>query len=51
MFEAIVLGIGAGIISSFLTGPVFFSMIKTSIEKGFKVKLKNKFKNKNKRKV
>lgn len=36
MFEAILLGIGAGLISSFLTGPVFFSMIKTSIEKGFK---------------
>ncbi|MBT2563523.1 LysE family transporter [Pedobacter sp. ISL-68] len=36
MFEAILLGIGAGIISSFLTGPVFFSMIKTSIERGFK---------------
>lgn len=36
MFEAIILGIGAGIISSFLTGPVFFAMIRTSIEKGFK---------------
>lgn len=36
MFEAIILGIGAGLISSFVTGPVFFSMIKTSIEKGFK---------------
>jgi threonine/homoserine/homoserine lactone efflux protein len=36
MFEALLLGIGAGIISSFLTGPVFFAMIKTSIEKGFK---------------
>ena len=36
MFEAIILGLGAGLISSFLTGPVFFSMIKTSIEKGFK---------------
>jgi threonine/homoserine/homoserine lactone efflux protein len=36
MFEAILLGIGAGLISSFLTGPVFFAMIKTSIEKGFK---------------
>ena len=35
MFEAILLGLGAGIISSFLTGPVFFAMIKTSIEKGF----------------
>lgn len=36
MFEAIILGVGAGIISSFVTGPVFFAMIKTSIEKGFK---------------
>lgn len=36
MFEAILQGICAGIIFSFLTGPVFFSMIKTSIEKGFK---------------
>lgn len=36
MFETIVQGIGAGILFSFLTGPVFFSMIKTSIEKGFK---------------
>ncbi len=35
MFEAVLLGLGAGIISSFLTGPVFFAMIKTSIEKGF----------------
>ncbi len=39
MFEAIILGVGAGIISSFLTGPVFFAMIKTSIEKGFKAGL------------
>ena len=36
MFEAIILGLGAGLISSFLTGPVFFAMIKTSIERGFK---------------
>ncbi|WP_285009167.1 LysE family translocator [Pedobacter faecalis] len=36
MFEAILHGVGAGILFSFLTGPVFFSMIKTSIEKGFK---------------
>lgn len=36
MFEAFLLGIGAGVISSFLTGPVFFAMIKTSIERGFK---------------
>lgn len=36
MFEALLLGMGAGLISSFLTGPVFFAMIKTSIERGFK---------------
>lgn len=36
MFEAVLLGLGTGLISSFLTGPVFFAMIKTSIEKGFK---------------
>lgn len=36
MFETILQGIGAGILFSFLTGPVFFSMIKTSIETGFK---------------
>jgi threonine/homoserine/homoserine lactone efflux protein len=36
MLETILQGIGAGILFSFLTGPVFFSMIKTSIEKGFK---------------
>jgi len=36
MFEAILLGMVTGLISSFITGPVFFSMIKTSIEKGFK---------------
>lgn len=36
MFEAILLGLATGLISSFITGPVFFSMIKTSIEKGFK---------------
>jgi threonine/homoserine/homoserine lactone efflux protein len=36
MFEAVLQGIGAGILFSFLTGPVFFSMIKTSIETGFK---------------
>lgn len=36
MFEAILQGIGAGVLFSFLTGPVFFSMIKTSIERGFK---------------
>ncbi|WP_410219641.1 LysE family translocator [Pedobacter sp.] len=36
MFEAIILGLGAGLISSFITGPVFFAMIKTAIERGFK---------------
>lgn len=36
MFETILQGIGAGVLFSFLTGPVFFAMIKTSIEKGFK---------------
>lgn len=36
MIEAIFQGMFAGVIFSFLTGPVFFSMIKTSIEKGFR---------------
>ncbi len=35
MIELIVSGIGLGIVLSFLTGPVFFALIKTSIEKGF----------------
>ena len=35
MLESIVSGIGLGIVLSFLTGPVFFALIKTSIEKGF----------------
>lgn len=35
MFAANLSGIGVGIILSFLTGPVFFALIKTSIEKGF----------------
>ncbi len=35
MLELIIWGIGLGIILSFLTGPVFFALIKTSIEKGF----------------
>ena len=34
MIESIITGIGLGIVLSFLTGPVFFSLIKTSIEKG-----------------
>ncbi len=35
MLELILSGIGLGIVLSFLTGPVFFALIKTSIEKGF----------------
>jgi len=35
MIEAIVSGLGIGIVLTFLTGPVFFALIKTSIEKGF----------------
>lgn len=35
MLESIVSGIGLGFVLSFLTGPVFFVLIKTSIEKGF----------------
>jgi len=35
MIEAIIRGIGIGLVLTFLTGPVFFSLIKTSIEKGF----------------
>ncbi len=36
MIEAIVKGMGVGLILSLLTGPVFFALIQTSIEKGFK---------------
>jgi amino acid exporter len=35
MIESIISGIGLGCVLSFLTGPVFFALIKTSIEKGF----------------
>ena len=35
MLESIISGIGLGLVLSFLTGPVFFALIKTSIEKGF----------------
>ena len=35
MFEAVISGIGIGLVLTFLTGPVFFALIKTSIEKGF----------------
>lgn len=35
MLEAVFAGIGIGLVLSVLTGPVFFALIKTSIEKGF----------------
>ena len=35
MLESIISGVGLGIVLSFLTGPVFFALIKISIEKGF----------------
>jgi threonine/homoserine/homoserine lactone efflux protein len=35
MIESIISGISLGFVLSFLTGPVFFALIKTSIEKGF----------------
>jgi threonine/homoserine/homoserine lactone efflux protein len=35
MIEAVFSGIGVGLILTFITGPVFFALIKTSIEKGF----------------
>jgi len=35
MLESILSGIGLGIVLSFATGPVFFALLKTSIEKGF----------------
>ncbi|MGI4021401.1 MAG: LysE family translocator [Janthinobacterium lividum] len=35
MIEAIISGIGIGFVLTFITGPVFFALIKTSIEKGF----------------
>jgi len=35
MIEAVISGIGFGLLLTFLTGPVFFALIKTSIEKGF----------------
>jgi threonine/homoserine/homoserine lactone efflux protein len=35
MIEAIISGIGVGLVLTFITGPVFFALIKTSIERGF----------------
>lgn len=35
MADIIIYGVGLGIVLSFVTGPVFFALIKTSIEKGF----------------
>jgi amino acid exporter len=36
MIKVLFSGIGVGIALSFLTGPVFFALVKTSIEKGFR---------------
>jgi len=35
MIDTLISGVGLGIVLSFATGPVFFALIKTSIEKGF----------------
>jgi threonine/homoserine/homoserine lactone efflux protein len=35
MIEAVISGFGIGLVLTVLTGPVFFALIKTSIEKGF----------------
>jgi threonine/homoserine/homoserine lactone efflux protein len=35
MIEAVISGIGIGLVLTFLTGPVFFALIKTSLERGF----------------
>lgn len=35
MLETIISGVGLGIVLSFVAGPVFFALLKTSIEKGF----------------
>ena len=35
MIDAIISGIGFGLVLTFITGPIFFSLIKTSIESGF----------------
>lgn len=35
MIKAIISGIGFGLVLTVITGPVFFALIKTSIEKGF----------------
>jgi threonine/homoserine/homoserine lactone efflux protein len=35
MFDAIISGIGFGLVLTFITGPVFFALIKTSIQAGF----------------
>jgi threonine/homoserine/homoserine lactone efflux protein len=35
MIEAVISGIGIGLVLTFITGPVFFALIKTSIERGF----------------
>jgi threonine/homoserine/homoserine lactone efflux protein len=35
MIEAVIAGLGFGLVLTFLTGPVFFALIKTSIANGF----------------
>lgn len=35
MVETIISGVGFGLVLSFITGPAFFALLKTSIEKGF----------------
>ncbi|HEY0246462.1 MAG TPA: LysE family transporter [Mucilaginibacter sp.] len=35
MIEAVISGIGIGLVLTFITGPVFFALIKTSLERGF----------------
>lgn len=36
MLGAVILGLGAGIVLSVITGPVFFALLRTSIEQGFR---------------
>lgn len=35
MVETIISGVGLGLVLSFITGPAFFALLKTSMEKGF----------------
>jgi amino acid exporter len=36
IFKVILTGIGVGLVLSVITGPVFFALLKTSVEKGFR---------------